>query len=110
MAGYIEITSVSQWKEVLERSKEKEVLVFKHSTTCPVSAYAYEEFTSFQSPVETYLVKVIENRPVSNEIENDLGIRHESPQAFLISDGQALWNASHRKITNKELAIATSSI
>lgn len=110
MAAYTEISSVSKWKDVLEQSKEKAVLVFKHSTTCPVSAYAYGEFTSFESPVETYLVKVIENRSVSNEIENDLGVRHESPQVFLISNGRASWNASHRKITKKELSLATASI
>ncbi|MFJ8064676.1 bacillithiol system redox-active protein YtxJ [Psychrobacillus sp. NPDC096426] len=110
MANYTEIISVSEWKDVLERSKEKAVLVFKHSTTCPVSAHAYGEFTSFESPLETYLVKVIENRSVSNEIENDLGIRHESPQAFLVSNGEAFWNASHWKITKKELAKATASI
>lgn len=110
MVAYTEISSISQWKDVLGQSKEKPVLVFKHSTTCPISAYAYGEFTLFDSPVETYLVKVIENRSVSNEIETDLGVRHESPQAFLISNGQALWNASHRKITKKELTIATASI
>ena len=103
MAKYTEIISVDQWKNILEQSKEKAVVVFKHSTTCPVSAYAYGEFNSFKSPVETYLVKVIENRAVSNEIENDLGVRHESPQVFLIANGQAIWNASHRKITKKEL-------
>lgn len=110
MVAYTEIISVDQWKNVLEQSKEKAVIVFKHSTTCPVSAHAYGEFTSFNSPVETYLVKVIENRAVSNEIENDLGVRHESPQAFLIANGQAIWNASHRKITKKELTKATTSI
>ena len=106
MVAYTEIISVDQWKNILEQSKEKAVFVFKHSTTCPVSAYAYGEFTSFTSPVDTYLVKVIENRSVSNEIENDLGIRHESPQAFLIANGQAIWNASHRKITKEELTKA----
>lgn len=108
--AYTEIVSVDQWKNILEQSKEKAILVFKHSTTCPISARAYGEFTSFNSPVETYLVKVIENRAVSNEIENDLGVRHESPQAFLIKNGQVIWNASHRKVTKKELTKALESI
>ncbi|SER68102.1 bacillithiol system redox-active protein YtxJ [Psychrobacillus sp. OK032] len=110
MAAYSEIISVEQWKNILEQSKEKAVIVFKHSTTCPVSARAYGEFTSFNSPVDTYLVKVIENRSVSNEIENDLGVRHESPQAFVIANGQANWNASHRKITKEALTKAIVSI
>lgn len=110
MALYKEINSVDHWKSILEQSKEKAVVVFKHSTTCPVSAHAYGEFNLFNSPVDSYLVKVIENRAVSNEIENDLGIRHESPQAFLIANGQAIWNASHWKITKKDLESAIALI
>lgn len=110
MSAYKEVTSVGQWKDIVELSKQQPVIMFKHSTTCPISAYAYGEFTSYDAPVNTYLVKVIENRAVSNEIESDLGIRHESPQAFLIKDGQAIWNASHRKITSKEIKRAVESI
>lgn len=110
MKNYTEITSIDQWKKVLEQSSEKPVVVFKHSTTCPVSAHAYEEFSDFDKPMDRYLVKVIEHRPVSNEISLDLGIQHESPQAFVISNGNAMWNASHWKITKKELDKATASL
>ncbi|QUG40721.1 bacillithiol system redox-active protein YtxJ [Psychrobacillus sp. INOP01] len=110
MVNYTEITSVDQWKEVLKQSSEKPVVVFKHSTTCPVSAHAYGEFSAFEKPMDCYLVKVIEHRPVSNEISIDLGIQHESPQAFLIVNGKAKWNASHWKITKKELDKVTASL
>ena len=73
MENYTEITSVDQWKKVLEQSSEKPVVVFKHSTTCPVSAHAYGEFSSFEKPLDRYLVKVIEHRQVSDEISDDLG-------------------------------------
>ncbi|WP_144513791.1 bacillithiol system redox-active protein YtxJ [Bacillus sp. FJAT-22090] len=110
MIKHTEIVLIDQWKDIWEQTKKKAVLVFKHSTTCPVSAHAYKEFTSFDSPVETYLVKVIENRTVSNEIESDLGVRHESPQVLLIADGEAVWSASHWKITKKELTKALISL
>ncbi|MBD7943145.1 MULTISPECIES: bacillithiol system redox-active protein YtxJ [Psychrobacillus] len=109
MSNFKEITNIEEWKDVLEQSKSHKLLLLKHSTTCPVSAHAYAEFTSFESPVEKYLVKVIESRAVSNEIEHDLGVKHESPQSFLIVDGKASWGASHWKITKKELANATES-
>ncbi|MFF2753559.1 bacillithiol system redox-active protein YtxJ [Psychrobacillus sp. NPDC058041] len=109
MTVYEEITSVSQWKDILEQSNKEPILVFKHSTTCPVSAHAYGEFSSFDSPIKTFLVKVIESRAVSNEVGTDLGIKHESPQAFLISNGKAVWNASHWKITKKDLTKAVES-
>ena len=110
MESYKEITTIDQWKKALEHSSSKTIVVFKHSTTCPVSAHAYGEFSAFESPIERYLVKVIEHRPVSNEISMDLGIQHESPQAFVITNGEAVWNTSHWKITKKELEKATASL
>ena len=110
MVNYKEITSVEQWKKVLEQSSEKSIVVFKHSTTCPVSAHAYGEFSAFENPMEHYLVKVIEHRPVSNEISIDLGVQHQSPQAFVITNGEAIWNASHWDITKKEFERVTESL
>jgi len=36
---------------------------------------------------------------VSDQIAEELGIRHQSPQIFLVKDKEAMWNASHTKIT-----------
>lgn len=110
MVSYKEITTVNQWKDILDDSRDKAILVFKHSTTCPVSAHAYGEFTAFNKSIESYLVKVIENRAISNEISKDLGIQHESPQAFVIANSDVVWNASHWKITKKELDKVTASL
>lgn len=84
-------------------------LVFKHSTACPISAAAYDEYLAFRehSDVRTAVIRVIEERPVSNHAATKLGIRHESPQALLVRDGALVWNASHRAITASALAKAT---
>ena len=110
MATYTEITTLPEWENVLQKSKEKPVLLFKHSTTCPVSAAAYREFTSFKSDVEAYLVKVIESRPVSNEIESNLGVQHQSPQIFIVSNEEPIWHASHWNITETKIGQALQSI
>jgi bacillithiol system protein YtxJ len=34
------------------------------------------------------------------------GVRHESPQAFVLLDGVQIWNASHADITTERLAAA----
>lgn len=109
MAKYTEITSIPEWENVLQQSKDKPVLLFKHSTTCPVSAAAYKEFTSFETEVESYLVKVIESRPVSNKIESDLNVQHKSPQIFLLSNEEPVWNASHWNITESKIGQAVQS-
>lgn len=103
MTTYKEISTLPEWENVLQRSKEKPVLVFKHSTTCPVSAAAYKEFTSYETEMDAYLVKVIESRPVSNEIERNLGLQHQSPQIFLLSNEEPVWHASHWNITESKI-------
>lgn len=109
MATYTEITTIPEWENILQQSKEKPVLLFKHSTTCPVSAAAYREFTSFETGVDAYLVKVIESRPVSNEIESNLGVQHKSPQIFIVSNKEPVWHASHWNITESKIGQAIQS-
>lgn len=110
MAKYTEITSIPEWENVLQQSKSKTVLLFKHSTTCPVSAAAYKEFTSFETEIDSYLVKVIESRPVSNKIESDLSVQHKSPQIFLLSNEEPVWHTSHWNITEEKIAKAVGEI
>ena len=97
-----EIMDIEQWQQVLNTSNEHPVVVLKHSTTCPISAAAYREFTSAELQ-DAYLVKVIEQRDVSNEIAKDLQVQHASPQAIVIHKGQATWQATHHQITVEAL-------
>jgi bacillithiol system protein YtxJ len=80
-------------------------LLFKHSTTCPISAKAHEEFQEFvsENPTSAAIVHVIEDRPVSNQVAEDFGIKHESPQIFLIENGEVRWNTSHWKIKKETI-------
>ena len=51
-----------------------------------------------------YKLNVIERRELSDDVEDRLGIRHQSPQAFIIRDGSCVWNASHGDITAQALS------
>ena len=88
MLTYTEITSIEQWKKLMQESEDKKILIFKHSTTCPISANAYGAFASYQSPVDKYLINVIQSREVSNAVAKDLSIQHESPQAIVVEHGK----------------------
>ena len=93
-------------EQLLDRSKTNPVLIFKHSTQCPISTQAYEEFTDFVEGIDNLVcgsVLVIENRRLSNAIATRFGVRHESPQALLIKDGRVVWHASHWSITSDSL-------
>lgn len=105
MADIQQLMSVEQWDEALKATSEKPLLVFKHSTSCSISAGAHEELmnyikdTNAGAPVDFAIVHVIEERPISNAIAEQLGIKHASPQAILVKDGQPVWDTSHWNIT-----------
>jgi bacillithiol system protein YtxJ len=104
MADIKQLMTVEQWNDALKGSSEKPLLIFKHSTSCPISAGAHEELMHFiedtaVAPVDFAIVHVIEERPVSNAIAEQLGIKHASPQAILVKDGQPVWDTSHWHIT-----------
>src|SRR5678815_6027070 len=70
---------------LFERSQKEPVVLFKHSTQCSRSAEAYEELQTFLSDhpdVPCGVVLVIEDRELSNTLEDHFGIQHESPQAL----------------------------
>ncbi|MEI3606973.1 bacillithiol system redox-active protein YtxJ [Pseudogracilibacillus sp. SE30717A] len=107
MAELKELLEIEDLNEVWETSREKPVLLFKQSTTCPISAEAFAEFQRFlednNEDIGAFYVKVRETRPVSDQIAEHLGIRHQSPQAFVVKNKEAVWNASHTKITEDSI-------
>jgi len=98
------LNSEQALQELMERSNQEPVFIFKHSATCPISAAAMEEFSGFLAQSQEgrfaagYLI-VQEDRPISNTVAEQLGVKHESPQAILVKDGRAVWHASHWNVT-----------
>ncbi len=81
-------------------------ILFKHSSNCELSASAWRHVDKFvkSCPSATvFLINVIENRSISREAESRLGVRHETPQVILLEDGQAVRQASHRRVRIKTL-------
>lgn len=81
-------------------------ILFKHSTRCELSASAWLHIERFEEnfpAAPVFIVDVIRHRSVSDEAESRLQVRHESPQAILVEDGQAVQQASHRGVRLKTL-------
>lgn len=96
-------------EEILKRSHREPVLLFKHSTQCSRSAGVIDDFEAFAQgnpAVPCGLILVIEDRDVSDEVEDRFGIRHESPQAILVVQEKPTWHASHWKITEDAIEAA----
>lgn len=99
----IELCSDADLDVCLARSDAGAVFIFKHSTSCPTSAMAYQRVTAYVEKggdiPPFYLVRVIEFRGVSNAISGRLDVVHQSPQLILVKGDTTVWNASHGGIT-----------
>lgn len=96
------LTSDAQLVDIKNESAEQPVLIFKHSTTCSISAMALsrmERNWSDQLGIKPYYLDLLANRPISNRIENEFGVAHESPQVLLIRNGECVYDASHMAIS-----------
>lgn len=113
--GVQELTTIDELDALINESDARPLFILKHSTTCPISASAYRRVVDYlqaagpDSPT-VHLLKVIESRPVSNELAQRTGIRHESPQCILLHHRAAAWSASHGAITATAMAAAADQL
>ena len=91
----------------IAESRERPVLLFKHSRFCGVSCEALDELQSHidgaPANVAYKMITVQTHRSVSDKAAELLGLRHQTPQAILLRDGKVVWNASHFSITASKL-------
>lgn len=97
------LTQAEQLQDIVRESHEKPVLIFKHSTTCSISAAAKGKMErqwadAGLTDTKLYYLDLLRFRPISTEIAQKFGVRHESPQLLLIKDGECQYNASHMGI------------
>jgi len=89
------------------------VLIFKHSSTCGLSAMAAEEVAEWldtrEMAADVYVVDVRRSRPVSQAVAERLKVRHESPQALLVQHGIVRWHRSHAGVTAAAIERALSA-
>ncbi|MCM3710571.1 bacillithiol system redox-active protein YtxJ [Sporosarcina luteola] len=104
-----EIRSMEEWEQLRNQSQKEPVFLIKHSSTCPISAAGYRAFDQFETDIPKYYLIVQRSRRLSNDIESELSIQHESPQLFLLKDGEAVWHASHYEISQSNIKAAVES-
>lgn len=112
MAHVQSVRTLSDWQALA--AAPDPVLLFKHSTTCPISAAAHQHFHAFAGGlpagrVRLAEVRVIEERPISLQIAADTHVMHQSPQAILLQQGRVLWHASHHEINMQTLRYALAA-
>ena len=104
---FLEIDDRAALDNLLTDSKQRPVIVFKHSNACSISARAYREMEKVQADVNVLIVQSA--RDVSRELATLTGVRHETPQVIVLRDGKAVWNASHFDVQAGAVAEAVES-
>jgi len=106
---WLPLTQPEQIADLAQASHEQPVLIFKHSTTCSISAAAKSKIErqwadSGLTDVPIYYLDLLRFRPLSAQIAEQFGIRHESPQLLLIQNGECRYDASHMGIRLGEVS------
>lgn len=106
------LSELAELQAAIDESRERPVLLFKHSRTCGISHEAMDELETHLSRRATgaayKVITVQSHRHLSDEAAQLLGVRHETPQAILLRDGRPVWKASHFRITADHLDQALS--
>ncbi|MEL6865462.1 MAG: bacillithiol system redox-active protein YtxJ [Bacteroidota bacterium] len=104
------IDQLDQLDAIIEQSKDRPVVLFKHSTTCGISAmskHQLEQRWDFkEEELDFYYLDLLRYRPISNAIADRLSVIHQSPQIILLKDGKAVYSTSHHKISVADLRAA----
>lgn len=99
MTPWQEINSGLDIEKIKEASHGKPVLIFKHSTTCPISSAAKDRiernWSDLHENVEPFFLDLLSHRDLSNAIADEFAVRHESPQILLIKNGACVYDESH---------------
>ena len=111
MAQVSELASTDEADRMIQASYERPVYLLKHSIACPISARGQMEFVGLEDDddPELYAVVVQYARDVSTYLADALGVQHETPQAILIKDGEAVHVKNHYDIQTADLREAAAA-
>ena len=103
--NWIPLTSEKQLEQILENSRTKPQVIFKHSIRCGISSMAKSRLERSQPPgsIDFYYLDLINYRNISNRLSELFKIVHESPQVLLIKNGECVYEESHSGIRMEEI-------
>src|SRR5688572_29831629 len=104
MINWSPLTDQNQIQEISEESKQKPIVIFKHSTSCSISATAKGRLerqwdNAGLDNIKPYYLDLLSYRPISNQVAEVFEVEHQSPQLLLIQNGECQYDASHLSIS-----------
>jgi bacillithiol system protein YtxJ len=105
------VKGLDELDRLIVESQTRPLLLFKHSYTCGTSLEALDELVAHLNDApardaQYAMVTVQTHRDVSNAVSARFGVRHETPQALLVRNGQVVWSATHFSVTARAVEAA----
>lgn len=104
---WIQLTTVEQLQDVIEKSAVKPQVIFKHSTRCGISRMVKKQFEKdfdfSENELDLYYLDLLSYRDVSNNIQNTFNVQHQSPQLIIVKNKNVVAHASHGSINDLDL-------
>lgn len=97
------LNSKEVFSEMLSNSFDSPQVLFKHSYRCSISSFALSRMQSQTKNIDYYLLDVIAQREISNEVAQEYNVIHQSPQILIIHHGKCIYNISHLSISDKKV-------
>jgi bacillithiol system protein YtxJ len=102
--GWKELTETDQLNAILTDSNLKTQVIFKHSTRCSISSMAFQRLKAGwanqnQENVDFYYLDLLQYRSVSNAIESEFKVTHQSPQIIVVNNQEVTHHASHNAVS-----------
>ncbi|MGB3142662.1 MAG: bacillithiol system redox-active protein YtxJ [Maribacter sp.] len=101
------LEGVGQLDDIVNQSKGRPQIIFKHSTTCGISRMVLNMFNSGfaleEGQMDFYFLDLQAYRDVSNEVAKKFSVQHQSPQLLIIKNGVVVHHDSHGAISDVQL-------
>lgn len=111
MIDWIHLDNLVLLEDADKASYSGYVLIFKHSTSCPISHVAKrrleDNWSNEGHSIKPYYLDLKSYRDISKAIAEKYQVHHESPQVLIISEGECIYDASHLDITLEEIKETT---
>lgn len=103
--NWISLDKLSQLTSIKEGSYNQPQVIFKHSTRCAISSMAKSRLERNQFPrdIPFFFLDLIKHREISDTIEDEYNVDHESPQVLIIKNGECVYDESHSGINMDEI-------
>lgn len=103
--NWIPLKSEDELFEIIEKSRSKPQIIFKHSTKCGISSLAKSRLERSAVPDNTdfYYLDLLAHRNISNKVADEFNVYHQSPQVLLIKNAECVYDESHAAISMDEI-------